>query len=107
MTDVDLFIPILEYVFGEAELSGGRGVVSTYRLRQEFYGLPPDPALLIERIIKEVRHEWGHALGLRHCRRFDCVMRASPSVDQIDSKGDGFCEDCSKLLPVTHTEAQP
>ena len=76
MTDVDLMIPILEFVFGEAELGGLRRIVSTYRLRQEFYGLPPDPALSIERTIKEARHEWGHALGLRHCRRFDCVMRA-------------------------------
>ena len=98
VTDVDLFIPILEYVFGEAELGGRRGIVSTYRLRQEFYGLPPDPALLRERIIKEARHEWGHALGLRHCYRYDCVMRASPSVDQVDLKGAEFCESCRQEM---------
>lgn len=98
LTELDLCIPILEYVFGEAELGGRRGIVSTHRLRQEFYGLPANRALLIERIVKEVRHEWGHAIGLRHCRRFDCVMRASPSVDQIDVKGDQLCEDCQALM---------
>jgi archaemetzincin len=67
-------------------------------LRQEFYGLPHDPELLIERTIKEARHEWGHAMGLRHCRRYDCVMRASPSVDQIDAKGEDFCEECRTML---------
>lgn len=98
VTHLDLFIPILEFVFGEAEIGGGRAVVSTHRLRQEFYGLPPDPALLRERLMKEALHEWGHALGLRHCYRYDCVMHASPSVDQIDLKGDDFCPSCRRLL---------
>ena len=100
VTDVDLFIPILEFVFGEAELGGGRGIISTCRLREEFYGLPANPALLRERMVKEARHEWGHALGLLHCFRFDCVMRASPSVVQIDLKSGDFCPNCRKTLRV-------
>lgn len=98
VTELDLFIPILEFVFGEAELNGRRGIVSTHRLRQEFYGLPADPELLDERIRKEIRHEWGHALGLRHCHSYECVMHASPSIDQVDLKGAVFCEHCHRTL---------
>ena len=100
LTEVDLYIPILAFVFGEAELGGRRAIVSTHRLRQEFYGLPPDPKLLEERTIKEAAHEWGHALGLRHCRRYDCVMHASQSVDQIDVKSERFCPECSRRLTM-------
>jgi archaemetzincin len=98
VTGVDLFIPILEYVFGEAELGGGRAVISTYRLRQEIYGLPPDPALLIERAVKEAKHEWGHALGLRHCPRYHCAMHATHSVERIDLKTNGYCRACARLM---------
>jgi archaemetzincin len=98
VTDLDLMIPILEFVFGEAELGGRRAIVSTHRLHQEFYGLAADENLLQARVRKEVHHEWGHALGLRHCRRYDCVMSSSASVDQVDIKGEEFCEHCLLLL---------
>jgi archaemetzincin len=45
VTSVDLYIPILTHVFGEAQLHGPCAVVSTHRLRQQFYGLPADRAL--------------------------------------------------------------
>jgi archaemetzincin len=98
VTDLDLCIPILEFVFGEAELGGGRAIVSSHRLHQEFYGLPADEDLLQERVRKEVRHEWGHALGLRHCVRYDCVMHSSPSVEHVDLKGEEFCKDCRERI---------
>jgi archaemetzincin len=34
ITDVDLFIPVLTYVFGEAQVGGPAAVVSTARLRR-------------------------------------------------------------------------
>ncbi len=95
---VDLYIPILEFVFGEAQLGGRRAVISTFRLRQEFYGLPADPGLMVERAIKEALHEWGHALGLRHCPRYDCAMHATHSVELLDLKGDGYCPGCAGRL---------
>ena len=101
VTDLDLFIPILEFVFGEAELGGDRAIVSTHRLHQEFYGLPADDALFQERVRKEVRHEWGHAIGLRHCHRYDCVMHSSPSVEHVDLKGEEFCESCRQKIAGT------
>ena len=44
IADVDLYIPILKYVFGEAQMGGPCAVVSVHRLRQEFYGLDRDDA---------------------------------------------------------------
>jgi len=98
VTAVDLFIPILTFVFGEAETGGRRGIVSFHRLRQDFYGLPGDPALLEERLVKEALHEIGHLLGLHHCDDYDCVMSSSHAVEWIDVKHAKFCERCRPIL---------
>src|SRR5512144_1175778 len=63
VTSVDLFTPVLTYVFGEAQLGGRAAVVSLHRLRSDVYGLPPDEALLFERLHKEAVHELGHTFG--------------------------------------------
>jgi len=95
---VDLFIPVLTYVFGQAQLDGPGAVISTYRLRSEFYGLPGDEGVLVERAIKECVHELGHAFGLVHCDYYDCVMHASSTVDEVDLKGAVFCANCLSEL---------
>ncbi len=94
VTPADLYIPILTFVFGEAQLGGRCGVVSTHRLRQEFYGLPPDPQILRERLLKEAVHELGHTMELTHCDDYDCVMAASHSVEWLDVKGPALCPVC-------------
>jgi len=91
---VDLFIPVLTYVFGEAQLDGAAAVVSTYRLRHEAYGLRPDPEGFLDRLEKEATHELGHTLGIVHCPSLDCVMRSSTYVEEIDLKPAGFCDAC-------------
>ncbi len=91
---VDLYIPILTFVFGEAQTRGRCAVASAHRLRQEFYGLPPDPALLEERLIKEAVHELGHTVGLTHCDDYQCAMAASHSVEWIDLKSASLCAYC-------------
>jgi len=95
---VDLFIPVLTYVFGEAQLDGRAAVVSTYRLDNRIYGLPPDRDLLFQRLCKEAVHELGHTRNLMHCHRHPCVMLSSPYVEGIDMKSDQFCEDCLRSL---------
>lgn len=94
LTGVDLFIPVLSYVFGEAQLPGRAAVVSLHRLAPELYGLPKDDARLIERTEKVAIHELGHTFGLVHCRQARCVMRSSTYVEDIDLKTDEFCDDC-------------
>jgi archaemetzincin len=94
VTERDLYIPILTFVFGEAQLGGPAAVVSYHRLRQEFYGLPHDLDVLANRLLIESVHELGHTLHLTHCQEFRCAMAASHSVEWIDIKDSGFCEDC-------------
>jgi len=98
VTAVDLFIPILTFVFGEAQLHGPTAVVSSFRLNPELYGLAPDARVLTLRLIKEAIHELGHTFGLRHCVQFDCVMHASTYAEEIDLKGKSFCRDCKASL---------
>ncbi len=98
IADVDLYIPILTFVFGEAQTAGMCAVVSTRRLRQEFYGLPPDRALLEQRLLKEAIHEIGHTCNLTHCENYLCAMAASHSVEWIDIKDAGLCGECRETL---------
>jgi len=94
VTGHDLYIPILTFVFGEAQLGGASAIVSYHRLTQEFYGLPHDLDLLANRLLIESVHELGHTLHLTHCEEFRCAMAASHAVEWIDIKDSGFCEDC-------------
>ena len=94
VTGHDLYIPILTFVFGEAQLGGASAIVSYHRLTQEFYGLPPDLDLLANRLLIESVHELGHTLHLTHCDDFRCAMAPSHAVEWIDIKDSGFCEDC-------------
>jgi archaemetzincin len=98
VVEVDLFIPILTFVFGEAQLGRQAALISVHRLRQRFYGLPEDERLFFERCEKEAVHELGHAFGLVHCRDFECVMHFSNSIEQVDLKSNVFCDACAQLL---------
>ena len=98
VTPSDLYVPVLTFVFGEAQLEGRCAVVSTCRLRQEFYGLPPDASLESARLLKETVHELGHTFGLAHCDKYECVMAPSHAVEWIDLKGSKFCPTCRRRL---------
>ena len=98
VTERDLFIPVLTFVFGQAQLSGRVAVVSLARLRQEFYGLEPNREVFLERTYKEVLHEAGHTFGLVHCNDRGCAMSLATNVRQIDLKRAAFCTSCGALL---------
>jgi archaemetzincin len=98
VTERDLFIPVLTFVFGHAQLGGRAGVVSLARLRQEFYGLAPNRAVFLERAQKEVLHECGHLFGLVHCPDGNCAMSLATAVRQIDLKRGAFCARCAARM---------
>jgi archaemetzincin len=97
---VDLFIPILTFIFGQAIFKGKTGIVSLYRLKNEQYGLPGNKMLLFERFRKVVIHELGHTFGLIHCHVPSCVMRSTTYVEEIDQKKPHFCNKCRGELEV-------
>lgn len=94
IADVDLYVPRLNFVFGEADIGSGTAIVSLCRLKQEYYGLDPDEALFLERGTKEVVHELGHTFGLGHCPNSNCVMHFSNSLADTDVKETHFCDKC-------------
>jgi len=98
VTDVDLYIPILKYVFGEAQMDGPCALVSTHRLHEEFYGLQRDDDLLAQRLLKESIHELGHTLNLRHCGDYNCAMASAHAVEWIDLRASNFCGACRAEL---------
>lgn len=101
ITNVDIFIPIFTFVFGEAQLNGPGAIVSGHRLENKFYGLPADNSLFYERIHKEVVHELGHTMGLVHCPNFECAMHSTTYVEEIDLKLPVLCKECQQILGVT------
>ena len=98
VTEADLAIPMLTFLFGQAQLNGPIAVVSLCRLRQEFYGLPADVELLRERTVKEVLHELGHTSGLIHCSERKCPMGLATHIEAVDAKSDRFCARCGLHL---------
>jgi len=104
ITSLDLYIPILTFVFGEAQIGGPCALVSTYRLREEFYGLKSDPELLQQRLLKEAIHELGHTLELKHCHDYECVMASAHAVEWIDLRGAAFCEACRARMMAGASE---
>ncbi len=98
VTEADLFIPMVTFVYGQAQLSGRMAIVSLARLSQEFYGLPANNELKTRRSRKEVAHELGHSFGLVHCRDRSCIMSLSTEIQQIDVKSEDFCPGCWAML---------
>lgn len=98
VTERDLFIPMLSFVFGLAQLNGKVAVISLARLRQGFYGFAENRPLLLARTMKEAVHELGHTFGLVHCRDKSCAMSLSTSIRQVDAKTDRFCDECNLVL---------
>lgn len=98
VTDIDLYAPGLNFIFGEAMSWRGPAVISLHRLRPEYYGMPQDDELFLGRVLKEAVHELGHTLGLGHCRNPSCVMFFSNSILDTDRKEVQLCRGCYARL---------
>lgn len=104
VADVDLFIPILTHVFGEAELGGHATVISTYRLDKD--EKPVLPNCLYDRAAKIAVHEVAHTFRLPHCKEEDCIMNSFPVISHIDDKPVHFCRYCLTFLKDAYEELE-
>jgi archaemetzincin len=98
VTAVDLYIPILTFVFGEAQLDGQAAVISLFRPRGDADGTNPPLATVLGRLLKLGIHELGHTFGLGHCREEGCLMKFSPNLSKLDEKNLTLCRYCQVLL---------
>ncbi len=97
LTDVDLFIPILTHVYGEAQLGGKACIISIYRLNESI-SIVNNKDAYIDRVVKEAIHELGHTFNLRHCKDQTCIMHYCRSIKDVDRKSDQLCRYCKVLL---------
>ena len=97
ITRVDLFIPILTHVYGEAQLGGRACIISTCRLDENPYPFKNRPSLQT-RVVKEAIHELGHTFKLRHCPDRSCIMHYCRSIQDVDQKSSQFCRHCTVML---------
>lgn len=93
---VDLFIPILTYVYGEAQLGGKACIISTHRLNEGIETAPSE--LFVQRVVKEAIHELGHTFNLRHCKDRACCMHYCRTIKDVDRKTHQLCRYCKVLL---------
>jgi len=98
IVDIDLYVPGLNFVFGEADMGSGVAIISLFRLRQERYALPPNKELFLKRAVKEAIHELGHTYGLGHCGDGKCIMYFSNSLTDTDKKQAAFCPKCGQIV---------
>lgn len=99
LTHRDMGHLIFTHFFGRARHGGHAVLVSTARLDPTFYGMTPDHGLLIDRTLREILHELGHAGGVGHCRDWECVMHFAATVEDLELRGDTYCPRCAAVLP--------
>jgi archaemetzincin len=97
IAQVDLFIPILTHVYGEAQLGGKACIVSTFRLNEGHSGMTIQKKY-VDRIVKEAIHELGHTFKLRHCPDHTCIMHYCRNEQDVDRKSDQLCRYCKMML---------
>jgi archaemetzincin len=98
ITDVDLYKPQTDGVFGDVDAVAHVAVVSVRRLREAFYNRKADPVRQRARIVKLALYALGRARGLPDCRDAGCALTATTALADIDMKPEKFCAPCWRRM---------
>ncbi len=80
-------------IMGLAYCPGNSCIISTFRIKTK------DEKQYFSRLKKVSVHEFGHNLGLKHCKDKKCVMTdAVESVQTIDNAELHLCEKCNSAI---------
>jgi len=94
LTEEDMYIPSKNFVMGQANTVSRTAIVSTFRIKPEFYGMPENEELLKARLLNLSAHEVGHMLGLKNCDNRECQMYPAEDLTELDNRSETFCPDC-------------
>lgn len=94
----DLFVPEVPFIFGEADRSTRTALLSLARLKPDAGSPEARDELLRKRLVSEAIHQVGLLRGLAHCPNNRCVMFYAASVHEIDKRGSALCANCKKRL---------
>ncbi len=97
-TDVDLFVPEVPFIFGEADRSTRAAIISLNRLSPESGPSESRHDLMMKRLVSEAIHQVGLIRGLAHCPNNRCVMFYAATTQEIDKRGSSMCANCRKRL---------
>jgi len=85
------------YVFGQASLEDRVGVWSLWRLERD--GAKKTNAdKFLDRTLKIATHETGHMFSMRHCKKYECLMSGSNSLDETDRRPLDTCPECTMKI---------
>jgi archaemetzincin len=98
LTDVDLYKPQADGVFGDVDPAAHAAVISVRRLREAFYKRKADPAKQRARLVKLALYALGRSRGLPDCRDAGCALSATTALADIDMKPEKYCASCWRRM---------
>ena len=98
VTDVDLYKPGTDGVFGDIDAAAHVAVVSVRRLREAFYKRKADPVKARARLVKLALYALGRARGLPECGDAGCALFTMTGLADIDMKPEKYCASCWRRM---------
>jgi len=98
VTDVDLYKPNTDGVFGDIDAAAHVAVISVRRLREAFYKRKVDPVKARARLVKLALYVLGRARGLPECNDRACALFTTSSLPDIDMKPEKYCASCWRRM---------
>jgi len=98
VTDVDLYTANTDGVLGALISKLNCALVSVRRQREAFYRRKANPVKQRARLVKELLRMGGRLRGMKECGDPECVLAASRSVHDLDTKEERYCRGCEMKL---------